>query len=544
MEWVTGAEPTGNALADVHATAFSSVASLYDGQDPSRLDTYRARADLAASSMSLQHRTALVAALRPYLAEVGASDASFQALDSLLHPQSVAVVTGQQAGLFTGPLYSVYKALTAIGLAERLERELRRPVVPVFWVASEDHDWAEVNHAYVLDAQHVVQRVRLNGDPPLHQMVYHWPLSEANVNAAVRDLYALLPADEAREDMVSSLRNAWHAGDSLATWFARILSNLVGDRGLVMLDPCLPALRDLARPVWTTALQAANGVSAALDAAYAAVEASGFQPAVIRDTANTTLFYVEDGKRYVLERAGEHVLRARGLGREASVEEWLALANERPTSFSSNVLLRPVVQDTLLPTVAYVGGAAEISYHALARAVFHVHGRTLPPLVMRQRMTIYPPQVRRHMSTWQLTPAVLRQPTDLIQRFLHGEGLDAMEQSLTDLGAATEQLWAAWAAQFDYLGPQVATMVRAQVDREATWISRMEHKGKQLVLQRHEAQVRQLQQIERWLWTDGHLQERRLSPPTLWSRFGAALFRQLPAWSAFEQPGASYDVIL
>ncbi|MCL6637280.1 MAG: bacillithiol biosynthesis cysteine-adding enzyme BshC, partial [Alicyclobacillus sp.] len=136
-------------LTDWHGQEFARVAHLYDGQDPRRLETYQQRAASVLPRFTAGHRAQLVATLRAHMTALGAPAAALAQADRLLDPESVAVVTGQQAGLFTGPLYTVYKALTALGLARRLEAELGRPVVPVFWIAAEDHDWAEVDHVYV-----------------------------------------------------------------------------------------------------------------------------------------------------------------------------------------------------------------------------------------------------------------------------------------------------------------------------------------------------------------------------------------------------------
>jgi uncharacterized protein YllA (UPF0747 family) len=136
---------------------------------------------------TLAHRAALVDALRPYLERMDAPPASLAALERLRDVRAVAVVTGQQAGLFTGPLYTLYKAMTVLGLARRLEADLGRPVVPVFWIASEDHDWDEVNHAWILDRAGELARIRLTLQPAEHQMVGHIPLPAETAQQALRD---------------------------------------------------------------------------------------------------------------------------------------------------------------------------------------------------------------------------------------------------------------------------------------------------------------------------------------------------------------------
>jgi uncharacterized protein YllA (UPF0747 family) len=320
------------------------------------------------------------------------------------------------------------------------------------------------------------------------------------------------------------------------------MAELFRSYGLVMLDPCLPALRALVRPVWRTAMERVDDVQAALEAAYADVQAMGVEPAVVRDRENATLFYVQDGKRFVLETDGPGRLRVRGAGLSKPVEVWQQIAEESPDAFSSNVLLRPVVQDFLLPTLAYVGGPAEIAYHALSRAVFHVHGRELPPLLLRQRMTWYPASVLRNMAKWHVDAARLTGPTDLVSPRLKDLGFASIQAELERMREETVRRWDDFAARIGELGPQVRTMATAQADRELAGIRKLESKVRRLFEQRHEAALQQLRHIERWLWTDGHAQERRLSPLNMLVRHGVEWVAQLPAWGDYPNVGTFYHV--
>ncbi|WP_029420624.1 bacillithiol biosynthesis cysteine-adding enzyme BshC [Alicyclobacillus macrosporangiidus] len=545
MEWTRRPEASGNRLTDLHQQSFGTVAHLFDGQDPHRVETYRTRAEDLLPRFPAAHREALVRALEAYMTRLGAPAPAMAQLARLRDPESVVVVTGQQAGLFTGPLYTVYKALSAIGLAHRLEQALGRPVVPIFWVASEDHDWAEVNHAYVLDGADEVRRLHLTTHVQERQMVHHVRPTLAEVERVLEEAYTWLPEAPDKADVLAGIREAFPPGGTMAEWFARLLWRLVEPLGLVVLDPCLPELRQLARPVWRCAISRREAVQVALDEAYAAVERLGVEPAVVRDAANTTLFYVDErGRRFVLEDAGGGHLQARGLALRLPAEDWLRLAEERPTAFSANVLLRPVVQDTLLPVLAYVGGPAEIAYHALARGVFHEHGHLLPPLVLRDRVQLYPPSVVRNMEKWAVSDDIGSRPVDLVSPALSRLGIDRVAEATAGFVRESERRWRAFADALADLGPQVAAIAHRQLEREKAGIARTQAKARRLFELRHEAEVRQLRHIERWLWTDGSAQERRLCPLNIWTRFGVAWLRELPFWGDFTQAGAVYHVRL
>ncbi len=506
--------------------------------------TYRERAETVTPRFDAVHRQKLVASLRQYLQDIGASPKALEANERLLLEDSVAVITGQQAGLFGGPLFTIYKAISAVGIAARLERELKRPVVPVFWIASEDHDFAEVNHAYVLDKDDDVRRIRLPNAVEPHRMVYHTSLTRDDALHVLGQARSTLGDGPYLAELLRVYEETFVEGESLAKWFARILAYLTEDMGLVILDPCLPALRELVGPVWTSVIKERESIAHHLAKVYAEVDEAGFAPEVLRDELNSTLFYVSDGQRYVLERTGGQRLRARTLLEEKTVLEWIELAEKDPTAFSSNVLCRPVVQDHLLPTLAYIGGPSEIAYHPLSRGVFHALGRTLPPLLLRQRVTLLTSSVRRQMEKWHVSSEAIIEQQSLVDPMLAQHGKDEVDALFEVLGAEAEGRWNGIAARFESCGPQVADIMRRQMLRDLEGMQRVRRKLSRLIELRHDDSVRQLRHIERWLWTDGHLQERRLSLLPFWAKYSTLWISGLPKWDGYDNPGAVYLVSL
>ncbi|QSO53883.1 bacillithiol biosynthesis cysteine-adding enzyme BshC [Alicyclobacillus curvatus] len=545
MKWSLRSEPTGQSLTDLHSTDFAQVADLYHNQNPQSSATYRRREQTLQPKFTMPHREQLVEALRPFLASIDAPAAARKEVERLLDPEATVVVAGQQAGLFTGPLYSLYKALSAVGLARRLEAELGKPVVPVFWIASEDHDWGEVDHAYLLDASDNVKRIRLPEPAPLHQMVHHYPVSRPSAQAVLEELARTLPQGPWRSEVLEAVEECARKSTTLVGWFASLMYRLLGDTNLVMLDPCLPGLRQLVAHVWSDVVTKRDELATRLDAKYTEVLRRGFEPAVIRDDENTTLFYVADGKRYVLERTSiPNRLRVRGLGVEDSVQGWLHKIEESPTSFSSNVLLRPVVQDCLLPTLAFVGGPAEIAYHALSAAVFETLGRELPPLLLRDRLTLYPPTVLRSMEKWEISMADVGRPADLESRAVHALGGTEFDIEYERMLLQTKERWQRWGEEHASLGPQIQMMAEAEAKREAAGIHKTTQKAKNFLARIHETELRQLRHVERWLWVDGHQQERRLCPLNFWTRYGLDWLLELPFWGDYSLPRGIFDVLM
>lgn len=535
--------PTGNPLADAHLFSFDRVHHLYDDQDPREIATYRARADEVLKTYAADTRASLVEALRAFHAHIGASAAQNRALERLAQPDALAVVTGQQAGLFTGPLYSVAKALTAIGVARELERRLERPVVPVFWIASEDHDAEEVNHAYVVDRLAEVARIQLPHRFEPHQMVYCEALTARDVRSVLNQVDERLPEASHKLDALHAVWSAWREGDSLATWFARLMATALAECGLVFFDPCLPDIRRLAWPVFRGTLEAAEEVQRQLHDAYAEVEQAGFVPEVLRDPRHSTVFAVIDGKRFVLEPGGPGFV-ARGHGEAGTLSEWLQRGDLDPTGFSANVLLRPVVQDVVLPTLAYVGGPSEIAYYPLARGTFHAHGRRLPPLILRQRMRLVPPSVARLMRKHELSLDEMREPSDLVSSRAMA---DIAEPLRRDVDAWIETARAELRRleqAYGEAGPDVRAMLERHGEAEARAWKELERRVLRAWKRRRQDEIRQLRHVERCLFPDGHPQERRLCPLNFWSEVGTKLFAELPTWSSISQMGPVLDVVI
>ncbi len=535
--------PTGNPLADAHLFSFDRVHHLYDDQDPRDIATYRARAADILRTYAPDTRASLVQALRSFHDEIGASPAQNRALDRLAQPDALAVVTGQQAGLFTGPIYSLAKALTAIGVARELERRLERPVVPVFWIASEDHDAEEVNHAHVVDRLGEVARIELPHRFQPHQMMYCEVLTAHDVRAALNQADARLYDASHKLEALHAVWSAWREGDSLAMWFARLMARLLAEQGLVFFDPCLPSIRRLAWPVFRRALEGVEEVVRRLDDAYAEVERAGFVPEVIRDPRHSTVFAVIDGKRFVLETNGRGFV-ARGHGEAGELSKWLARGDVDPTGFSANVLLRPVVQDVVLPTLAYVGGPSEIAYYPLARGVFHAHGRRMPPVILRQRMRLVPPSVARLLRKHDLSLDELRDSCDLVATRAMADVTEPLRRDIDGWMERVRSTLRSLEASYGAAGPDVRAILERQEQVEERAWRDLERRIVRAWKRRRQDQIRQLRQIERCLFPDGYPQERRLCPLNFWSEVGTRAFSELPTWSSISQMGPVIDVVM
>ena len=311
-------------------------------------------------------------------------------IDELENPDCVAILTGQQVGLFAGPLYTVYKALTAIRLCDALKSRGIR-AVPIFWMETEDHDLAEVTHQTVLaqdnPAQAIDYREALFGNTsasirPVGSI--HFPDS---IRKVVEDFAASLADTEWKHETQSLLESTYQPGFTFTQSFARLLLKILGDAGLILFDPQDPQTKPLAAHLFRWALEKSDDIHASLLKRKAELEAAGLHSQVHISDHSTILFHIENGERHALVR------RDSGFGlknsdRNFSLRELQNCVEDNPEKFSPNVLLRPIIQDSLFPTLAYVGGPAELAYFAQIEALYTMLDKPMPVLWPRDSFTL------------------------------------------------------------------------------------------------------------------------------------------------------------
>ncbi len=333
----------------------------------------------------------------------GAGAATLDNIERLREKDTVAVVTGQQAGLFSGPLYTIYKALSAIRLADELTANGVK-AVPVFWMATEDHDFDEVSAATMISRTGGLFRAKYR---PANY-VQDSPVGEVMIDSGIKetldDIFSAIPETEFSDDVRDTIESSWYTNSHFGDAFAKTLISLLGKFGLIIFDPLDPALKRLAAPIYSRAVSRADEIVAAITARNLELEQSGFHSQVKIDDAYFPLFWHDDaGRRIAIRKTGPDLYRAKGQKREFSREALASLASEDPWQFSPGVMLRGVVQDFLLPTVAYFGGGAEISYFAQNSVVYEILERPVTPVFHRQSFTILESKHRRSIEKLNLT---------------------------------------------------------------------------------------------------------------------------------------------
>jgi bacillithiol biosynthesis cysteine-adding enzyme BshC len=459
--------------------------------------------------LSAERRAALVAVLRE-------QNGPSAALERLAQPGTVAVVTGQQVGLFSGPAYTIYKALTAARLASELTGR-GIPAVPVFWLATEDHDFAEVNHAWVFDAGHKPVKLEIDSAAGPNQ-----PVGEIRLGSVpIDDLRAALREFPSGAETADRVAMAYLPGRTMGQAFGALLRDLLGAYDILQIDPMAPGVRELAAPVIREALQQAPELKRLVIERNRQLNAAGYHAQVHVEDETSFFFLLENGRRIALRRQNGNYLSQDG---RYSPEELM----ERATHISPNALLRPVVQDFMLPTVAYIGGPAELAYLAQSDVLYRALLGRRPVAVHRSGFTVLDRRSRKLLDRYGLC----------LPDFFHGEaalrervaaalvppGLTGvLEETRTAVGQNVQRLEGEL-ARFD---PTLDTAVRRSYNKIAYQLSKIERKVGREMLARDERATRDASYINGLIYPNKHLQERFYSIVPLLAKHGPELIGQL-----------------
>jgi bacillithiol biosynthesis cysteine-adding enzyme BshC len=468
-------------------------------------------------------REVLASALRESNARWGASAETFENVERLRSPDSVAVVTGQQAGLFTGPLYTLYKALSAVKLAACLTAR-GTDAVPVFWMATEDHDWEEVQTAQVIACDGRLASVGVSSELHREGEQVGGVTLDAGVGEATRRLLELVPSSEFLPDLEALVRDAYAPGRRFGEAFARMLAALTGRYGLVILDPLDPGLKRLAAPLYSEAARLGAEIAAATDARSRELESAGYHAQVHTSPDAFPLFLIHEGARRALARTEGGRYRAKGTGREWTAAELSALALAEPERFSPNVTLRAVVQDYLLPTVAYFGGAAEVAYFAQTAESYRVLNRPATPVLHRASVTVVERRTGRTLERYGLRledffggldPVIAR----VVEGHLGAEVAGAFDETGAAVARALDELQSKL-RDFDPTLSDALDGGRRKIAHQLEGLRARFHRAQ---MRRDRAVLRQLERASTALYPEKGLQERHVNVTSLLARHGRYL---------------------
>ncbi len=458
---------------------------------------------------------------------VGANGAAHN-LERLRDPATLVVTTGQQPGLLTGPLYTIHKALSAVALARLCEARWRRPVVPVFWAAGGDHDFAEGNHAsWTAPDGSTVTAVLRERDPeaPLTPL-YREPVGP-EIHPILEQLATDLPPSEFRDEVLDLFRRWYRPEATLADACAHTLAELLAPFGVVVFDATHPAMKRVQMPYLLSALTRAEPLERALMERHTELVSAGRDPGVtVGDGATLVMFEGQQGRDRLAARSPGFVTRRSQ--EQLSFAELERLAEADPGRFSPNVLLRPVIESAVLPTVAYMAGPGELRYLALADAVYAQ--LQVPPQLPLPRWSgiIVDARTDRVLQKFNAALEELLAPGQQLERRV------VREQLPEEARAALDDLRAAIAAGYEVLAG-AAAVIDPTIEKPILNLCNQAMRGtqeaeKRLVNHLKKRQVIETRQIARareLILPLGKPQERVLTVGPWLARFGPVLTEEL-----------------
>jgi bacillithiol biosynthesis cysteine-adding enzyme BshC len=494
---------------------FDRVKSYYDWWpgDPSSYSQAAKQINYPA-----ERRAALVSVLR----ERNGDSAS---LDLLAKPGTVVVVTGQQTGLFSGPAYTIYKALSAIRLAEQLTRQ-GQPAVPIFWVATEDHDLAEVNHCYVFSRDHQPVRLQATGQGEPQQPVGTIGLGSPPVEELRKVLEPFPYGEEISELVAQAYRPEATFGDS----FEHLLRSLLGKWGLLFVNPLDHGMRAIAAPLLRDAILRAPELKQQVMERSKALEQAGYHAQVHID-AGTSLFFLLDGKRRITLKPQENDYVSKE--RRYSVNDLASRAEQ----LSPNALLRPVVQDYMLPTVAYVGGPAELAYLAQSQVLYHELLGRMPVMLARSGFTLLDSRAQKLMSRYDLgLPCFFHGEECLREKIARKLVPQTILSEFIEIQKATASSLERLRGDLTAFDPTLASAMDKSRAKILYQLSKIERKAARESLRRDERATEESRFLSGLIYPEKHLQERFYSILPFLAKHGLGLLDTLYESVSLECP--------
>jgi bacillithiol biosynthesis cysteine-adding enzyme BshC len=508
-------------LAGEYAYNFPAIAPLYAG-DPASPDAWR---DAIARTQRHQRRRAEIAAiLTAQQTRRGAPPAARDAAATLADTNTVAVITGQQAGAFGGPLFTLLKAITAIQLARATSDQYGVPCVALFWVDAEDHDWEEVRGCTVLDAQFHPQTITLAPPRSAGEIPVASLRLDDRIEQSLAELEATLPPTEFTASAMRQLRDAYRPGVGVADAFARWLEAVLGPYGLAVFESADAAAKPLVGEVFGRELQDPGRTAALAAQAGEALAARGHQPQVVPQPDSLSLFHL-DGVRQPIRRQGNQFL----IGETAyTLTALTEEARARPDRFSPNVLLRPIVQDTLFPTICYVAGPSELAYLGQLRGIYERFGVPMPLMYPRATATIIDSATARFLSKHPLPLTELqRQDESALNRLLESLLPASIEHAFTEAEDAVQRAMQRVIEVIPELDPTLAGAARTTLGKMEHDLRGLHAKGIQAAKRRDETLRRQFTRAQAQIFPLGQPQERTLGVVYFLNRYGPAVVDRL-----------------
>lgn len=475
-------------------------------------------------------RNILYEILRETNENLGAGRQTLENIELLRKQNCVAIVTGQQAGLFGGPLYTIYKILSAIKLTEHL-RNQGVCAVPVFWLAEEDHDLDEVKRTFILSEKRELtaaapetewQKIEYVAQKSVGLLPVGAVRFDRGIEKLIDEVFEKIGQTTFSAELKAIVNDCYKAGESFSTALGKFFLRIFHRYGLVVVLPLNQKIKKLAAPVFLQAIQKSEQICERLLQRNRELITEGFHTQVlVKDDFFPFFWFDEAGKRRTLKKNRNGKIHAKGTARDFTPDELLEIAQNTPERLSPSALMRPVVQDYLLPTAAYFGGAAEIAYFAQNSVIYELLERPVTTILHRQSLTIVEPRHRRTLEKYDLELKDFFRGFEnlaplLVEKFLNPQTAELIRQVEQKIKAELARLDDDFAA----ISPDLAESLAKRRRKILFHLEKLRDNFHRQQLIKDEILHQRLKSAFVSLLPCGNLQERTLNVITFLNRYG------------------------
>lgn len=514
--------PWHNRLVEDYLQSEHQIHSFFS-YHPLQSSSYQLRAQEIISSLSQRvDRNKLVEVLYAYHQPELLHPAIERNLERLRQTDSLVVIGGQQAGLLSGPLYTIHKVFTIIELARRQEEALGKPVIPVFWIAGEDHDLDEVNHIYMQTSQGIEKkRYLLEVDHPNKQAVSQLPLDQNQFSNWLQELSTFYVDTPFKGEWLQTCKQLSQDQPTWGRFFARLLHHLFGEYGLLLIDSSDSQVRQIESEFFIKLIKQNEAIQTSVQNAVDRLTAEGYPDPIHLQSNQGHLFLISNNQRFLLERHGDRWQTKEG-DQSFTTVQLCEIAQKSPERLSNNVVTRPLMQEYLFPVLAFVAGPGEIAYWSLLKEAFMHTGLSMPIVYPRYQMTL----VERHMEmrktefghSWEtyLTQGAEKREEWLKSQFsIDIEPLFASikEQMQQLYHPITQQIYAQIGRQTGEMGQKNMAKITEQIDFYQKFVERTMHEI-------HETTLRHWDELLEGIVPNHQPQERVYNLIYYWNAYG------------------------
>ncbi|MBH0229044.1 bacillithiol biosynthesis cysteine-adding enzyme BshC [Halobacillus yeomjeoni] len=494
------------ALFNDYKNDFSNIADKfeYDPKDTSiwerRMEHLRTRS---------YQRDALTDVLIDMNKRWNAPESTISTIEKLRDEESSVVIAGQQAGLLTGPLYTVNKIISVLQLAKQRQKESGRPVLPVFWIAGEDHDFDEINHL-MMKSEGKMKKISIGQTPESKASVSEVEINKSSAEQWVKDIFGAAKEAEYTSEFYEQVQMLLEESETYSDFFAKLVYRLFPDEGLIIVDAHDPKIRKLESPYFSTMIENNESIAGGVFAALQVNRKQGYEMNLDSDLDDAHIFYHDNGDRILLMRQENGSYRGKNNELTLSEQELKETAEQLPERLSNNVVTRPLMQEFLFPVLAFIGGPGEINYWSALKPAFRAVDLEMPPVFPRLSFTFIDRKSEQHLERLQI---------DASEAIRHGVGEEKMNWLASRSAPPIHRLSEQVKEEIDRIhrplrekssefGPDLEQMAEKNLDYIFKQIDFLEKRMNQSLEQHYEHEVAHFNDLDLLLHPSGGLQER------------------------------------